>query len=62
MGMSLDYNKFPHHLGMGTVDIHNLKKVKFHSLTECFCSCPDYVVLNWIFVNHELKKCVRRMI
>jgi hypothetical protein len=27
MGMSLDYNKFPYHLGMGTVDVQNLKKV-----------------------------------
>ena len=32
MGMNLDYNKFPYHLGMGAVDVQNLKKVKFHSL------------------------------
>jgi hypothetical protein len=30
--MSLGYNKFTYCLGMRTVDIQNLKKVKFHSL------------------------------
>lgn len=41
MGMSLDYNKFPHHNGMGTVDIQNLKKVKFHSLhNKVFLQLP----------------------
>jgi len=41
MGMSLDYNKFPYHLGVGTADIQNLKKVKFHSLhNKVFLQLP----------------------
>jgi hypothetical protein len=41
MGMTLGYNKFPCCLGMGTVDIQNLKKVKFHSLqNKVFLQLP----------------------
>jgi hypothetical protein len=32
MGISLGYNKLHYCLGMRTVDIQNLKKVKFYSL------------------------------
>jgi len=62
MGMSLDYNKFSCHLGMGAVDIQNLKKVKFHSLhNKVFLQLPKLCSVEWIFVNDGLKRCVRRM-
>jgi hypothetical protein len=55
MGISLDYNKFPYHLGMWAVDIH-LKKVKFHILlNKAFLQLPKLCSVEWVFVNDELK-------